>query len=152
MQKKLKQYIESHNVELHEASIPVKKVKGLYFGGTIVIDNSVKTAAEYDSILAEELGHHATTTGNILDQSDLGNQKQEKRARKWAHDKLIPLCHLIDCYYAGCRNRYETAEHLGVTEEFLSEALACYLEIHGPFVVSNDHLIYFDPPGIMKLL
>ena len=38
---------------------------------------------EKASVLAEELGHYYTTVGNILDQEDAGNRKQEHKARTW---------------------------------------------------------------------
>ena len=42
------------------------------------------TDIEKSCVLAEELGHYYTTVGDILDQSDDGNRKQERRARLWA--------------------------------------------------------------------
>ena len=51
------------------------------------------TPTEKACVLAEELGHHYTTVGNILDQSDVGNRKQELKARLWAYDKHIGLWH-----------------------------------------------------------
>ena len=45
------------------------RIKGLYSDGTIAISTDMKTDAEKACVLAEELGHHYTTYGNILDQS-----------------------------------------------------------------------------------
>ena len=36
-------------------------------------------------VLAEELGHHYTSVGNIIDMEYIGNQKQERQARLWAY-------------------------------------------------------------------
>jgi Zn-dependent peptidase ImmA (M78 family) len=135
-------------------SIPTK-LKGFYYktgqNSLILMHNSVQLEVETNCILAEELGHYHTTTGNIVDLKNLHNQKQEKKAHKWAHNRLIPLERFIACYYNGCHNRFETAEFLGVTEEFLAEALQCYKEKYGECAVVEDHIIYFDPLGVMRV-
>lgn len=42
------------------------RFKGLYCDGVIAINHTLTTNAEKNGILAEELGHHYTTHGNIL--------------------------------------------------------------------------------------
>ncbi len=103
-------------------------------------------------VLAEELGHYHTTTGNILDQSDVSNQKQEHTARLWAYNKMITLERLVAAKEAGCRNRYEIAEHLNVTEEFLQDAIYCYQAKYGKGLQKDDYLILFEPFNIYKLV
>ena len=49
--------------------------------------DSVTTA----DTLAEELGHHYTTVGDILDQTNVSNRKQERLARVWAYNRRIGL-------------------------------------------------------------
>lgn len=96
-------------------------------------------------MLAEELGHHYTTVGNILDQSDTGSMKQERKARLWAYNKLIGLSGIIQGYKAHCRNRHELADCLHVSEEFLQEAIDCYRNKYGTSVELDGYLIVFDP-------
>lgn len=96
-------------------------------------------------VLAEELGHHYTTVGNILDQSDTGNRKQEQQARIWAYDRLVGLTGIIDCYKAGCRTISEMADALEVTEEFLREALERYRQKYGIYTTIGHYIIYFEP-------
>lgn len=45
---------------------------------------------------------------------------------------------------AHCRNRYDLAKYLDVTEEFLDEALACYRNKYGTSVELDGYLIVFD--------
>ena len=90
------------------------------------------TTVKKACILAEELGHHYTTVGNILDQSDVSNRKQEAKARLWSYEKMIGFDGLIRAFEAGCRNRYEIAEFLDVTEEFLQEAVDRWTRTNGP--------------------
>lgn len=71
--------------------------------------------------------------------------KQEFRARLWAYDKQIGLSGLIYGYRQHCRNRYELAECLDVTEEFLQEAVDCYHKKYGCFVEIDGYMIFFEP-------
>ena len=104
---------------------------GLYIDGNIALSKNLKTSAEKACILAEELGHHETSYGNILDLTDSQNRKQERQARLYGYNALIGLHSLIDAFNAGCRSRYEASEYLGVTEEFLQEAVECYRDKYG---------------------
>ena len=61
-------------------------------------------------MLAEELGHHYTTVGDIIDQKESENRKQERRARIWAYHEMISLSDLVDCYHSRYQNEYEVAE------------------------------------------
>lgn len=96
-------------------------------------------------VLAEELGHYHTTVGDILDQTDVSNRKQERTARLWAYDKQIGLSGLVKCFEERCRNEYEMAECLGVTEEFFHDALECYRQKYGICVSYSYYDIYFEP-------
>ena len=95
------------------------RLKGLYIDNNIALSSALETSAEKSCILAEELGHHYTSSGNIIDMSVVANRKQELHARAWAYNRLIGLYGIINAYRSGCRNGYEIAEHLNITEEFL---------------------------------
>ena len=61
-----------------------KRIKGLYCDGTVAIRDNIDTTAEKACVLAEELGHHYTSVGNIIDMDSSSNRKQERQARLWA--------------------------------------------------------------------
>lgn len=103
------------------------------------------TATEKSCVLAEELGHHYTTVGDILDQSNTGNRKQEMRARLWAYDKKIGLHGIINAYEARRTSIEEMADFLDVTPEFLRDALKCYKGKYGPYVTLDNYIIFFEP-------
>lgn len=128
------------------------RFKGLYCDGTIALNKDMYIESEKACVLAEELGHHYTTVGDIMDQTDVSNRKQERRARIWAYHKLLSLNDLIDSYKCGCRNRFEIAEHLNVTEEFLVDCLEYYKEKYGLYVRKDNYLIYFEPLGILEMM
>ncbi|EJW14664.1 ImmA/IrrE family metallo-endopeptidase [Paenibacillus alvei] len=79
-------------------------IKGLYCDNNIWINRNIETDYEKKCVLAEELGHHHTTVGDILNQNKLGNRKQEKLARN-AYKKLIPLSSFVDAHLRGISNR-----------------------------------------------
>lgn len=95
--------------------------------------------------MAEELGHYHTTVGNIINLSSVVNQKQEDKARLWSYNRLIGLNGIIRGYQARCQNRYELAQYLDVTEEFLQDAIDCYRSKYGLMVEVDNYIIYFDP-------
>ncbi len=123
---------------------PLLESDGRIKGNRIAIRENM-TSTEKACTLSEELGHYYTTVGDILDQSDSSNRKQEHRARIWAYNRMIGLLGLIDCFEAGCQNRYESAEHLGVTEEFLQDAVDAYRRRYGECVRFGDYIVFFEP-------
>lgn len=124
---------------------PLKYNNGRIKGSRVAIRQDLSTSVEKACVLAEELGHHYTTYGNILDQSDASNRKQELRARAWAYNKQIGLLGLIRAYEHGCRNRFEIAEYLEVTEEVLEECLIFYRNKYGVCANIDNYVVYFIP-------
>ena len=125
---------------------------GLISGRRIAIRRNIETQAGKSCVLAEELGHHYTTTGDILDQNDIMNRKQEYRARFYGYNLKIGLSGLIRAYEAGCRNIFEIAEFLDATEEYLREAIQCYRSKYGICVAVDNYIIYFEPFAVMKMI
>lgn len=137
--------------DFHQLLVKEKELlahNGLIKENRIAIREDIPTVQKA-CVLAEELGHYHTTAGNILDQSKVENRKQERRARLWAYNKMITLEKLAAAKTAGCRNRYEIAEYLEVSEEFLQEAVNTYKEIYNAGCHQyGDYLICFDPLNI----
>ncbi|HHV99991.1 MAG TPA: ImmA/IrrE family metallo-endopeptidase [Clostridiaceae bacterium] len=149
MYKKLLQEAERENIEVVYQPLG-ERIKGLYCDGVIAINKNISTTAEKTCVLAEELGHYYTSYGNILDTSNTNNRKQEVKARRWAVKSLVPLKSIIQAYEAGCRNMFEVAEYIGVTEEFLIRTFETYNAMYGKYKKYGKYIIYFDPPGVYK--
>ena len=124
---------------------PLSESDGLIKGNRIAIRKDIPTQAEKSCVLAEELGHYFTSAGNILDQTDIVNRKQEYRARLYGYNLQIGLRGIISAHTAGCRNLYEMADYLDVTEEYLKEALDCYQSKYGEYVKVDNYMIHFIP-------
>lgn len=131
---------------------PLADHDGLLKGKRIAIRKDIETQAEKSCVLAEELGHHYTSSGDILDQTDVMNQKQEYRARLYGYNLKIGLTGLIRAYEAGCRNVYEMAEFLDATEEYLREAIRCYRSKYGVCAAVDNYVIYFEPFAVMRMI
>ena len=135
---------ESENLIVKEKNIP--GYGGRVYKNRIAINRSLRTQAEKSCVLAEELGHHYTNYGDIMDQDIVQNRKQELRARLRGYDMQIGLIGIVECYKHHCRSVYEMAEYLQVTEEYLKEARECYNRKYGENLVTIDnYAIRFVP-------
>ncbi len=141
---------EKYDLIIREKNLP--GYKGRIYKNRIAIRMNIPTI-EKACVLAEELGHYHTTTGNILDQSITENRKQELKARLWAYNKQIGLLGIVKAYQYGCRNRYEVAEYLEVTEEFLADAIKAYRSKFGVYATVDNYIVYFEPTiGVMEIV
>lgn len=75
---KLLQDAKDNNVNVYDFDLGGDGLDGLYIDGNIAIDVRVDTTVKKRCVLAEELGHHHTSHGNILDTTVSSNQKQER--------------------------------------------------------------------------
>lgn len=140
---KLLHEADSNGIIVKEKNIP--GYGGRIYGNRIAIHDGLETTTEKACVLAEELGHYHTTVGDITDLSDSQNRKQERQARLWGYNKLIGLTGIIQAFRAGCHSRHETAEYLGVTEQFLQECIDCYTEKYGEYTKIDNYIIFFIP-------
>ena len=129
----------------------VKGLKGLYFDGNIALERKM-SQTEKSCVLAEELGHYYTTSGNILDQTNASNRKQEYRARLYGYNLKIGLMGLVRAFEHGCRSASDIAEYLDVTEEYLQAAIDCYHAKYGQYTAVDNYMINFEPFAVMKFI
>ena len=79
------------------------------------------------------------------DLSSISNRKQELRGRINAYNRLIGLMGIINAYNADCMSLSESAEYLGVTEEFMNEAISYYRSKYGKSVTVDNYIVLFEP-------
>lgn len=136
--------IEADRNNLITKEKPLRANKGRIKGNRIAIKRDL-TEVEKKCVLAEELGHHYTAASDILDQSTVENRKQEMRGRIWAYNNQVGLCGIIDAYLHHCQSLSESAEYLGVTEEFLNDTLTYYRNKYGVYATVDNYAIIFEP-------
>ena len=141
----LEQEAQDNNVKIYDYYLGEENLKGFYIDNNIAINTSVDSPTEKKCVLAEEMGHHYTSVGCILDQTDLQNRKQERQARLWGYNRLIGLTGIIRAYKAGCQSRHDIAEYLDITDEYLQECIDCYREKYGVYTIVDNYIIYFIP-------
>ena len=138
---------------------PLTEHDGLIRGSHIAIRKDIETQAEKSCVLAEEIGHYRTSSGNILDQNKVESRKQEYRARLYGYNLKIGLTGLISAYEAGCGNLYEMAEYSVLMSvykkekaEYLKEAIQCYHSKYGVYAVVDNYVIYFEPFAVIHMI
>ena len=120
--------------------------KGLCKGKKIGIRKDMSDT-EKVCVLAEELGHYYTSVGNILDQNNVNNKKQELVTRRWATNILLCPADLIEACRAGNEYISDIAEYLGVTSEFLIDAINVFSAKYGPVYSDGEYEIRFCERG-----
>lgn len=144
---------ESDSLGLVVKEKPLKYNDGRIKGSRIAIRKDLETSAEKICVLAEELGHYHTAIGDILDQSDTAKRKLEQKGRISAYNKLVGLHGIIDAYKHHCQSIEESAEYLGVTLEFLNDALAYYKSKYGICTTLGSYAVFFEPAvAVLELL
>lgn len=109
---------------LHIEERPMKN-DGLYADGCVWINSNMPECRRY-CILAEEIGHYETSVGDILDQTNTNNRRQERAARKWAYEEILPVENILFAAQDGHTEIWDMAEYLEVDEAFLKDALRYY--------------------------
>lgn len=136
--------IEADSNGLLAKEKPLIAYKGRIKGKRIAIKKNLPEA-EKKCVLAEELGHYYTATGDILEQSTVANRKQEMRGRIHAYNRLVGLTGIINAYKHRCQSLLDMAEYLNVPEEFLNETLSYYKEKYGNCCKVDNYMIIFEP-------
>lgn len=119
-------------------------------GAYINIDKINAIALNYDNIgtyieekcvLAEELGHYYYDATYSLYCQDLQViSKQERKAKKWAYNVLVPYEDLRRAVLSGKTSILPLAEYFDVTTQFMSNCIAFYLEKYG-YIITEEEML-----------
>lgn len=103
---------------------------GLYFtccNQHIILMKKSLPDSQFIPVLAEEIGHCASTYGIVIELSDVGLIKSENYGRAWAIEFLLPICKFA---FASIVNRCKTAgdyaEVFNLDEAFIADAIDYY--------------------------
>lgn len=142
--------IQYPHLDIKEDSYMPKGLSGLYFDNSIRINKRL-LAYEKTGVLAEEIGHHETTHGDILDYNDTRKRKLEVLARRWGYEKIVSLDKLIQCYEARYITIEDVCTHLEITDTYLKSALEFYNVKYGGACTHKNYRITFDPLNIKPI-
>ena len=127
-----------------------KGLAGLYTDNMILIDK-YRDWYEKHCVLAEEIGHHETTYGDITNSKSMTNRKLELVARRWGYEKIVSFDNLIECYEMGYKSLEEVCTHLEITASYLKTSVDHYSSRHGLSTRHKGYRIYFDPLFIHRV-
>lgn len=142
--------IEENDLIVKE--LPLQNADGLIVGKNIAIRSTLETTTQKQCVLAEEIGHYITTTGNILDQNDVSNRKQERRARGYGYNLFIGIDGIIEALDDGCNSVSDLVDYFNVSEAFLRDAISYYREKHGLYAKVGKRFLCFEPLAVLEKL
>lgn len=142
--------VEAENDGVNSKELPFGRNCGYYCDNTAFVNRSSTNAYKH-ALLGEELGHHFTSVGDILDSDDPNNAKQERKSRVWGFERTVPLTRLVEAIDYHCINLNELAEYLEVPEEVLTEAIEYYKQKYGLYATVNNYTIWFEPIKLIKI-
>ncbi len=127
-----KEKIKVYNWHIEDADgayINIDKINAI----ALNYDN-IGTYVEEKCVLAEELGHYYYEATYSLYCQDLQIiSKQERKAKKWAYNVLVPYEDLHRAIKNGLTTVYSLANYFEVTEAFISKCISFYIEKYGDF-------------------
>lgn len=135
---------EKEGVKVHELDFGTDKKCGKYIDGFIFINKNM-TDVEKCEVLAEELGHHFKTFGDITNQGILENRKQEVVARRCSYNMLVSANDIIDAFTKGAKNSWEIAEYLNISEHLLLEIFEYLKNRYGYGMSVGDYYLQLIP-------
>lgn len=145
---KLLDEISSDGIEVIEFDFTNEDLHGLYADGFIAINKRLSTSEKVLTAY-EEWGHSKVNCGNILNQENLNNRKQEVTARRWAYEKFMPVEKFIELIVEHRpTDTWELLEILDVSQSYLSELINYYINKYGLYKEFKGGCSWFDPIDI----
>ena len=135
---------EKLGAKVIEIDFRTSKPSGQCIDNRLYINKNCNTKEKY-CVLSEELAHYLTTYGNITNQEDIKNRKQELFARRWGYEHSVSIIGIINAFEYGALTLYDIADFLGVTEEYLIECLEHYKQKYGDSYKIDNYIIEFIP-------
>lgn len=129
------------------------KLKGLYKDDVVYLNpNLIRDEKETYVTVAEEIGHHLTSSGDITDYDDPESRKQERKARLVAAEMTLSPAALISAYENGARSKWEVAEELGITDKALDEGIQLYKEKYGESFTYKNYEFRFGKGDSIEII
>lgn len=133
-----------------ESRMPEKQ-KGLYINNVVYL-NPKQDQKELVSTVAEEIGHHLTTVGDIINQDTNEKRKQEQKARDIGATMVVTPQDLIDCYHERFTYIWECADFLDITRPALECALNTYRKQYPDGLIYDNYKLLFKADGTLGVI
>ena len=124
--------------------------KGLYYDGVVYL-NPNQSEEELTSTIAEEIGHHLTSSGNIVLQNDLQARQQEQKARDVGNMLVVTLEDIVNCYNANLATSNECADYLNLKVSTFETAIEVYREKYPSGTWYQNYFLNFKETGQIQI-
>jgi len=142
---------ETLGMRVREIDFGIDDEVGYYSNNKILINNRLNEKQKH-CVLAEELGHHYKTYGDISDQTKIENRKKELIARREGYKFILEPLDLVYAFRCGCNNSYEIADFYDITEKELNEIIDDFRRQHGIGKKFDKYYVKFEPTlGFYKI-
>ncbi|EEP53962.1 ImmA/IrrE family metallo-endopeptidase [Clostridium butyricum] len=143
---------EKLGIKIREHDFGADNECGYYCDNKILINSRI-TENQKHGVLAEEIGHHFKTLGDITDQTETLNIKQERIARRKGYEFLLQPIDLIYAYRCGCKDLYEISDFFSITIDKLTEIINDFKLQYGLGKKFDKYFIIFEPTlGFYEIL
>lgn len=114
---------------------------GLYSKGHILIEQRMNDKSK-KVVIMEEYLHSKHTIGNILDESDIRNKKQENFVRRKNYELLFSWKSIVTAFNMGFTYYHDVAEYFDLPEDFIREAVEHYKSTHELLWDVGEYVIF----------
>lgn len=129
-------------VPVLEMDLSEHEDKAFYYRNAIFIDRSLTTEKKREH-LYEEYAHYLYTVGDISNQDNPDNRKQENLARNRAMIMSISLEDIIASYNQGLREYWEVADYLGFSVRYVYKSVQEIKKAYGLTIDYKDYILKF---------
>lgn len=135
---------EKLGIRVREIDFGIDDEVGYYCNNKILINSRLNEKQKH-GVLAEEIGHHLKTYGDITDHSKLENRKQELVARRHGYKFILNPLDMVYAMKCGCNNIYEIADFYELTVEEMFNIMEDFKKQYGIGKRFNEYFIAFEP-------
>lgn len=135
---------ENIGIRVKEIDFGIDDEVGYYCNNKILINSRLNEKQKH-CVLAEEMGHHVKTYGDITDQSKIENKKQELVARRHGYTFILKPLDIVYAMKCGCKDVCEIAEFYELTANQVTDIMNDFKKQYGLGKRFDKYFIAFEP-------
>ncbi len=139
---------EIENIEIIEKKMTGNN-RGFYADNVMMLDSRMSRKSKKGKAF-EELGHHFTSAGDIIDLKNKNNAKQEYKARAWGYEHHVSISDLVQCLLKAGDDIDYFLELLDVEPEDFLCVIKHYISKYGNYYKYDSYILVFNPLKIIN--
>ena len=129
-------------VPVIESDLTTLNDDAFFYRGVIYIEKKLENLRKRE-LLYEEYAHSKYTVGDIGNQNDPHNRKEEYLARAKGMLMAVTLDDILSSYKNGYKEYWEVAEYLGFSPEYLYQAVQEIKRYYGLMITYKNYILRF---------